>query len=81
LKALTLISVGVGPEGHEDDQRAGAPLLCREAEGAGLFSLQKKRPQGNLNAAFQYLQGAYKQERSNFSLSQIVKGHKGMALN
>ena len=31
-------AVGEGPgEGHKDDQKAGAPLLCRQVEGAELF--------------------------------------------
>ena len=42
--------------------RAGAPPLQRQAEGAGLFSLEKGRLWGDLIAAFQYLKAAYKQE-------------------
>jgi len=33
-------------EGHEDDQRAGAPLLQRQAEGAGLVKSGEEKAAG-----------------------------------
>ena len=34
----------MGPEeGHKDDQRAGAPLLGRKAEGAGFIQLGEEK--------------------------------------
>ena len=48
-------AVGEGPEeGHKYDQRAGEPLLQRQAEGAGLVQPGEKK--GDLIAAFQYKQ-------------------------
>jgi len=38
---------GEGPEeGHKDDERAGAPPLQREAEGAGLVQPGEKKAAG-----------------------------------
>jgi len=39
--------VGVGPEeGHEDDPRAGVPLLLGQAEGAGAVQLGEEKAPG-----------------------------------
>ena len=53
-------TVGASPEeGHEDDQRAGAPLLWGQAERVGVAQPGEEKAPRDLIAAFQYLKGAY----------------------
>ena len=47
---------------HKYDQSARALLLQKEAEGAGLIQLEKRRPWENLIGVFQYLKKTYKKD-------------------
>jgi len=47
----------------------------------GLVSLEKRKLQGDMIVAFQYFQGAYKQERNGCLQGWVVIGQAGMVLN
>lgn len=67
-------------EGNEDDQRAGAHLLRRQAEEMGLFNLENRKLQGNIIAAFLYLNGAYKKAREGLIFRYVGLGQGVLAL-
>lgn len=60
-----------------DEQRAGAPLLCRQVEGVGVAQSGELKALGRPYRTLQCLKGV---TRDLFQ-GHEVKGHGGMALN
>lgn len=59
-KIQTCWSESIG--GRKDSESAGAPLLLRQSERAGVIHAEKGRLLGNLIAAYQYFEGACEKE-------------------
>ena len=55
--------------------------LSVKAEKVGLFSLEKRRLQGDLLAVFQYLKGPTRKLERDFLQGPVVTGQGVMALN
>jgi len=58
--------------GHKNDQRNEEWL-----KELGLFSMEKRRPRGDLTAAFQYLKGAYRKDGEGLSIRECSDRMRG----
>jgi len=76
-------AVEVSPEeDHKDDQRAGAPLLWRQAEGALAVQSGEEKAPGRPHYSLPVLEGVLINRRgTDFLHGLIVIGQGGMALN
>jgi len=69
-------------ESHEDDQRAVKHCFYEyKLKRLYLFSLERRRLQGDLIVSFQYLKGAYNEKGNRLFDGLLVIGQGGMALN
>jgi len=74
--------VEVGPEEATEMIRGLEPLCCEERlRELGLFSLENRRLQGDLTAAFQYLKEPTRKLERDFFQGPVAIGQGVMALN